>query len=149
MKPTRLLIAAVLALSLSPEAEAKPPPAVSPPAESGVEGSNPNILYIMSDDHAAHAISAYGGRLAEVAPTPNLDRLAAGGMRFTNAFVTNSICTPSRAVIWTGKYSHRNGVYKFTGLDQSQPTLPKYLQAHGYQTGFVGKYHLHTNPVGL
>jgi arylsulfatase A-like enzyme len=109
----------------------------------------PNILYIMSDDHAAHAISAYGGRLAEVAPTPNLDRLAHEGMRFTNAFVTNSICTPSRAVIWTGKYSHNNGVYKFTGLDQSQPTLPKYMQAHGYQTGFVGKYHLHTNPVGF
>lgn len=109
----------------------------------------PNILFIMSDDHAAHAISAYGGRLAEVAPTPNLDRLAREGMRFSNAFVTNSICTPSRAVIWTGKYSHINGVYKFTGLDQSQPTLPKYLQAHGYQTGFVGKYHLHTNPVGF
>ena len=108
-----------------------------------------NILYIMSDDHAAHAISAYGGRLAAVAPTPNLDRLAHEGMRFTNAFVTNSICTPSRAVIMTGKYSHRNGVYKFTGLDQSQPTLPKYMQAHDYQTGFVGKYHLHTNPVGF
>ncbi len=108
-----------------------------------------NVLYIMADDHAAHAISAYGGRLAEVAPTPNLDRLAAEGMRFTNAFVTNSICTPSRAVIMTGKYSHINGVYKFTGLDQSQPTLPKYLQSHGYQTGFVGKYHLHTNPVGF
>ncbi|MEM1228044.1 MAG: sulfatase [Planctomycetota bacterium] len=112
-------------------------------------GDRPNILFIMSDDHAAHAISAYGGRLADIAPTPNLDGLAASGMRFTNAFVTNSICTPSRAVIMTGKYSHRNGVYKFTGLDQSQPTLPKYLQAHGYQTGFVGKYHLHTNPVGF
>ena len=111
--------------------------------------ARPNILWIMSDDHAAHAISAYGGRLAEVAPTPNLDRLASEGMRFTNAFVTNSICTPSRAVLWTGKYSHVNGVYKFTGLDQSQPTLPKYMQAHGYQTGFVGKYHLHTNPVGF
>lgn len=113
------------------------------------QSERPNILFIMSDDHASHAISAYGGRLAEVAPTPNLDRLATEGMRFANAFVTNSICTPSRAVIWTGKYSHINGVYKFTGLDQSQPTLPKYMQAHGYQTGFVGKYHLHTNPVGF
>ncbi len=111
--------------------------------------NRPNILFIMSDDHAAHAISAYGGRLAKVAPTPNLDRIAHEGMRFANAFVTNSICTPSRAVIWTGKYSHINGVYKFTGLDQSQPTLPKYMQAHAYQTGFVGKYHLHTNPVGF
>ena len=111
--------------------------------------NRPNILFIMSDDHAAHAIGAYGGRLAEVAPTPNLDQLASEGMRFTNAFVTNSICTPSRAVLWTGKYSHINGVYRFTGLDQSQPTLPKYMKAHGYQTGFVGKYHLPTNPVGF
>ncbi|MEO0444745.1 MAG: sulfatase, partial [Verrucomicrobiota bacterium] len=118
-------------------------------AEASWAEKRPNILFIMSDDHAAHAISAYGGRLAEVAPTPHLDRLAKEGMRFTQAFVTNSICTPSRAVIWTGKYSHRNGVYKFTGLDQSQPTLPKYLQAHGYETGIVGKYHLHTNPVGF
>jgi len=109
----------------------------------------PNILFVMSDDHAAHAVSAYGGRLAKMAPTPHLDRLAAEGARFTHAFVTNSICTPSRAVLWTGKYSHHNGVYKFTGLDQSQPTLPKFFQAHGYQTGFVGKYHLHTNPVGF
>jgi|GEM_PF-2774057 len=70
-------------------------------------------------------------------------------MRFSNALVTNLICTPSRAEIMTGKYSHFNGVYKFTGLDQSQPTLPKYLQAHGDQTGFVGKDHLHTNPVGF
>lgn len=85
----------------------------------------------MSDNRAAHAISAYGGRFAEVAPTPYLDQLASEGMRFTNAFVTNSICTPSRAVIWTGKYSHINGVYKFTALDQSQPTLPKFMQAHG------------------
>ncbi|MEM9366705.1 MAG: sulfatase [Planctomycetota bacterium] len=119
---------------------------ISPSARGN---GRPNILFIMADDHASHAISAYGGRLAQVAPTPNLDRLAAGGMRFTNAFVTNSICTPSRAVLWTGKYSHRNGVYKFTGLDQSQPTLPKYMQSHGYQTGFVGKYHLHTNPIGF
>ncbi|MEM0969933.1 MAG: sulfatase-like hydrolase/transferase, partial [Verrucomicrobiota bacterium] len=94
-------------------------------AEASWAEKRPNILFIMSDDHAAHAISAYGGRLAEVAPTPHLDRLAKEGMRFTQAFVTNSICTPSRAVIWTGKYSHRNGVYKFTGLDQCQPTQTK------------------------
>ena len=109
----------------------------------------PNILFIMSDDHASQAVSAYGGALAEIAPTPNIDSLADDGVRFDNAFVTNSICTPSRATTMTGKYSHVNGVYKFTGLDQSQPTLPKYMQAHGYQTGFVGKYHLHTNPVGF
>lgn len=114
----------------------------------GADG-RPNILFIMSDDHAAHALSAYGGRLASVAPTPNLDRLAREGARFANAFVCNSICAPSRATIMTGKHSHRNGVYKFTRLDQSQPTLPKYLRAHGYQTGFVGKWHLQSNPVGF
>ena len=113
------------------------------------EPSRPNILYIMSDDHAAPAISAYDGFLAEAAPTPNIDRLADEGMLFENCFCTNSICTPSRAVIFTGLYSHLNGVYKFTPLDQSQPTLPKLLQEAGYKTAFIGKYHLHSNPVGF
>ena len=109
----------------------------------------PNILFIMSDDHAAPAISAYGSILARPAPTPNIDRIAKGGMRLNNCFCTNSICTPSRAAIWTGKYSHANGVYKFTALDQSQPTLPKLLRRAGFHTGFVGKYHLHSNPMGF
>ena len=117
--------------------------------QTATAGERPNILFIMSDDHAAPAISAYGSRLAKVAPTPHLDRLAREGMRFRNCFCTNSICTPSRAVIMTGLYSHRNGVYKFTALDQRQPTLPKYLKSHGYQTAFVGKWHLHSNPLGF
>ena len=117
-------------------------------AESDSE-SKPNILFIMSDDHASQAISAYGGMLAQVCPTPNIDRLAKEGMLFSNCFVTNSICSPSRASIMTGKYSHKNGVYKFTALDQSQPTLPKAMQSGGYQTAFYGKYHLHSNPVGV
>lgn len=103
----------------------------------------------MADDHCAQAVSAYGGMLAPIAPTPNIDRLATEGMLFQSAFVTNSICTPSRAVLFTGKYSHVNGVYKFTALDQRQPTLPKMMRAAGYHTGFVGKYHLHSNPVGF
>jgi len=108
-----------------------------------------NILFIMSDDHCAQAISAYGGRLADVAPTPNIDRIAREGMLLRNCFVTNSICTPSRAAIFTGKYSHLNGVYKFTALDQSQPTLPKLMQQAGYHTAIVGKYHLFSNPRGF
>ncbi len=99
----------------------------------------PNIVFIMTDDHAAHAISAYGSRLIK---TPNIDRLAKEGMKFENCFVTNSICTPSRAAIITGKYSHLNGVPVFNHLDTSQPMLSKYLQQAGYYTGVIGKWHL-------
>jgi len=99
----------------------------------------PNIVFIMSDDHAAHAISAYGSKLIK---TPNIDRLATEGMKFENCFVTNSICTPSRAAILTGKYSHINGVPVFNHLDTSQPLLSKYMQQAGYYTGMVGKWHL-------
>src|SRR5260221_10491040 len=77
----------------------------------------PNILFIMSDDHASHAISAYGSKINQ---TPNLDKIAAGGMRLERCFCTNSICTPSRATILTGKYSHLNGVPVFNTFDGSQ-----------------------------
>ena len=82
--------------------------------QSAQQGSarQPNIIYFMSDDHAAHAISAYGGIYDEYAPTPNIDRLAEEGMLLENVFCTNSICGPSRATILTGKYSHMNGYYK-------------------------------------
>ncbi len=102
----------------------------------------PNIVFIMTDDHAAHAISSYGSKLIK---TPHLDRLAREGMRFDNAFVTNSICTPSRAVILTGKYSHLNGVPVFNHIDNSQPLVSKYLQSAGYHTGMIGKWHLGGN----
>lgn len=109
-----------------------------------------NVLFIMSDDHTWQAVSAYGGMLKDVCPTPNIDRLAKEGMLLRRAFVTNSICTPSRAVLFSGTYSHINGVYKFTAMDQKgQPTLPKIMQKAGYHTCLIGKYHLHSNPVGL
>ncbi|MCH8822748.1 MAG: sulfatase [Planctomycetes bacterium] len=109
--------------------------------------SRPNIVFIFADDHAYQAISAYGSVINK---TPNIDRLASGGMLFENCFVTNSICGPSRAVILTGKYSHINGFYR-NGLkfDGSQQTFPKLLQIAGYQTAIIGKWHLGSDPTGF
>src|SRR5438046_5035112 len=106
----------------------------------------PNILFIMSDDHAAHALSCYGSVINQ---TPNLDRIAKDGMRLDRCFATNSICTPSRATILTGKYSHINGVPVFNRFDGSQPTVAKMLQAAGYHTGMIGKWPLGSDPTGV
>lgn len=115
------------------------------------DDERPNIVFVFSDDHATQAISAYGGPLAEIAPTPNLDRIAEEGMRFTRCMVTNSICGPSRATILTGKYSHKNGFFQNedTKFDGSQQTFPKLLQKAGYQTALIGKWHLASDPTGF
>jgi arylsulfatase A-like enzyme len=106
----------------------------------------PNILFIFSDDHAQAAISAYGSKVNK---TPNIDRIAEGGARFTNSFVTNSICTPSRATLLTGQYSHLNGVPVFNRFDGSRDHVAKHLQAGGYHTGMIGKWHLGSDPTGF
>ncbi len=116
------------------------------------EGSNtlpqqPNILFIMSDDHAYQAISAYSDHLLQ---TPNIDRIAQEGMLFSNACVTNSICAPSRAVILTGKHSHLNGkIDNRMPFDTTNITFPQLFQDAGYQTAMFGKLHFGNNPKGV
>src|ERR1041384_5180971 len=106
----------------------------------------PNIVFIMSDDHAAHAIGAYGSRVTR---TPNIDRLAREGALLERVMATNSICTPSRAAILTGQYSHLNGVPVFNRFDSSRRTVASLLQQGGYYTGMIGKWHLGSDPVGF
>ena len=107
----------------------------------------PNIIFVFTDDHAAHAISAYGSRINK---TPHMDRLAQEGMLFNKCYVSNSICGPSRAVIQTGKYNHLNGYWR-NGLtfDGSQQTFPKLLRKAGYTTAVIGKWHLRSTPTGF
>lgn len=107
----------------------------------------PNIVFIFSDDHTWQAVSAYGRNLNH---TPNIDRIAREGVRFDNCLITNSICAPSRAVVLTGKYSHKNGILdNRQTFDGAQPTLPKYLKQRGYETALFGKWHLKSNPTGF
>ncbi|MGB5553819.1 MAG: sulfatase-like hydrolase/transferase, partial [Flavobacteriaceae bacterium] len=117
------------------------------PELANIKDTRPNIVFIMSDDHAYQAISAYDDRLIQ---TPNIDRLAHEGMLFTNASVTNSICAPSRAVILTGKHSHINGkIDNRSPFDTTNVTFPQLLKASGYQTAMFGKLHFGNNPKGF
>ena len=133
MLAMRALIPLTICLALVPS---------SPP----MAADRPNIIFIMSDDHAAHAIGAYGSRVNQ---TPQIDRLAREGALLTNVFVTNSICTPSRAAILTGQYSHLNGVTVFNRFDSTRVTVAKLLQGSGYYTVMIGKWHLGSDPAGF
>lgn len=111
-----------------------------------------NVIYIMADDLAYQAISAYGSEISKLAPTPNIDRIAHDGARMDAVYCTNSICGPSRASILTGKFSHVNGFYKNVDggdFDGDQLTFPKVFQENGYQTAVIGKWHLGTTPTGF
>ncbi|MBQ5370597.1 MAG: sulfatase-like hydrolase/transferase, partial [Bacteroidaceae bacterium] len=107
-----------------------------------------NIVYIMTDDHTAQMMSCYDDTHVS---TPNLDRIAADGVKFVNSYVANSLSGPSRACMLTGKHSHKNG---FTNnehgvFDGSQQTMPKLMQQAGYQTALIGKWHLVSTPTGF
>ena len=143
MRDTLALVTTFLLASLL-----APPAALL--AQAKKEPKKPNILYIMSDDHAAHAIGAYGGRLAALNPTPTIDRLAREGMLFENVFAGNAICVPSRATILTGQYAHVHGVvYLGGGLVPSEQHLAIEMKKAGYETAMIGKWHLKHEPAAF
>lgn len=118
--------------------------------EKKEEAKRPNILFIMSDDHTARAWGIYGGILKDYVHTPNIQRLASEGCVLENCLVSNSICTPSRATILTGQYSHINGVTTLgAGLSPNHDNIAKVMQKEGYQTSVIGKWHLKQEPAGF
>ena len=152
-------IAGMIAASAAAATASATPVAQSAPPQNalGTLPKRPNILWITGEGVPMAALSCYGSRLIE---TPNIDRIAKEGLRFTNSFVTNGLCAPSRATLLTGTYNHINGVYgnpdpdipATTGtmmphFDPAQETFPKILKRNGYQTGMVGKWHLPVDPA--
>lgn len=139
-------LAACLALVLT---GLSPGTAASAAAQPAAERKRPNIIYIMSDDHAQTAISAYGTEIGRLAPTPNIDRIARNGALFLNSYVTNSLCGPSRATMLTGQFSHMHGFTKNgQKFDNGQWNWVRALGQSGYRTALFGKWHLNYSPVG-
>ncbi|BAX78457.1 sulfatase family protein [Labilibaculum antarcticum] len=113
------------------------------------EEQKPNIIYIMSDDHTTQGFGIYGSRFASLNPTPTIDEFANEGIVFDNCYVTNSICTPSRACIITGQYSNVNGVIDLEGEIGDRQYLPQEMKKMGYETAMIGKWHLHDEPASF
>lgn len=136
------LFSGLLVLALSCKEAAK--------KELTKEPERPNILFIMSDDHTSQAWGIYGGVLKDYVHTPNIQRLAKEGTVLENCLVSNSICTPSRATILTGQYSHVNGITTLgAGLSPEYNNIAKLFQTGGYQTSVIGKWHLKQEPAGF
>jgi len=115
--------------------------------DATTSAKKPNIIFIMSDDHTSQAFGIYKSRLANLNPTPTLDKIANEGLIFNNCFVNNSICTPSRAAILTGQHSQANGVLDLEGiLPKERQYLPQEIKKLGYQTALIGKWHLTAEP---
>ncbi|MGH8193747.1 MAG: sulfatase family protein [Woeseiaceae bacterium] len=139
-----VLILTLAACDMSDEEPAVPTTGAETPSQPV------NIVFIMSDDHAVQALSAYGHPVSKLAPTPSIDRIARDGVVFLNSFVTNSLCGPSRAALLTGKFGHINGFMRNGDVfDGAQPTWPRHLKETGYQTALIGKWHLSTTPAAL
>lgn len=128
---------------------------------SSLAAERPNILFILTDDQGWGTLGCYGSKQV---PTPNLDRLASDGMRFTDAYVMPQ-CTPTRAALFTGQHTARNGMWHVIPwyglpwarmqepafreqLPREWPTLPKVLRRAGYATGMAGKWHLTSGADG-
>jgi arylsulfatase A-like enzyme len=123
--------------------------------QGGAPRQAPNVLVFLTDDQRFDSMSAAGNRILE---TPNIDRIAAGGTRFAEAFCTNALCAPSRASILTGLYSHVHGVTtngdgpairNQPGLRDDQVTFVHLLRQAGYRTAVVGKWHIPSRPLGF
>ena len=145
-----LAATATLALPACATLPAKAPSGASAAAAAPQqEQRRPNIVFIMSDDHAYQAVSAYGGEVGRMAPTPNIDRIAANGALFANSYVTNSLCGPSRATMLTGQFSHLHGFTKNgQSYDNAKWNWVRELGAAGYNTALFGKWHLNYSPEG-
>ncbi|WP_225425718.1 sulfatase family protein [Pelagerythrobacter rhizovicinus] len=151
-RPRIALAAALCTLALPACAtlpEDTPRHAAGPSAAPQEERQRPNIVFIMSDDHAYQAVSAYGSEISRLAPTPNIDRIARNGAIFLNSYVTNSLCGPSRATMLTGQFSHMHGFTKNgQRFDNSMWNWPRALGQQGYETALFGKWHLNYSPEG-
>ena len=111
-------------------------------ASASAAGARPNIVVVLMDDLRWDELHCTGHPFAL---TPNIDRLAAEGVTFRNAFVTSPLCSPSRACFLTGQYAHSHGIIDNTDHSPAShrlQTFPRALQANGYETAFIGKWHM-------